>query len=469
MLGDRFSICIGDECPGASVCAHLQGCGWGGRVSANKEFFARRRAAAAFKHAILDRYPLVFAVKAGSVVAGGRVMFLDGYAGPGPYDDGTAGSPLLFVQAAKRSGKRNVLGVFVERDPQRFEQLKAALDDADRANAVRRRVVQGDLGSELGRLLPVANGAALFVFLDPFGTALDAEQLVGMLRERRRNGPTEVLLHFSVLTIARIGAILRSARGRRLTDADRKTIQRADAFLGGDWWHDAFAALADKKVQRNAGVLDEDAALTATDVAMSVAESFCRKVRSETGYRPVLMPVRPEPGKAPKYVLVLFTRNDHGIWYFADTLGHAGRQWQAAVLEERARADAEKIAARFTDQECLFGAEAVLSPPFAFDQKEYDADNRERWVSTITANLHHLLVQRSSIRLVDHVRELYGDVLGQAREMHVRAAVKALHASKTVADPGTGDDFWHRTVQINVPNQRAASINDELSRRRRSG
>lgn len=53
-----------------------------------------------FKHGILSRYPVVFAAKTGSASPGNRVVFLDGYAGRGEYDDGQPGSPLPLSRAA---------------------------------------------------------------------------------------------------------------------------------------------------------------------------------------------------------------------------------------------------------------------------------------------------------------------------------------------------------------------------------
>lgn len=215
-------------------------------MSANESFFVRRKAAAAFKHGILSVYPPLFAAKAGSVVEGGRVVFLDGYAGQGRYDDGTPGSPLLFVRAARANPQRAVTGIFVERDPQRFASLCQVLDRADPDGSVRRIVREGDLGALLPELLPTAaGGAALFAFLDPFGTALDVGQLRAGLLRRPGRAPTEVLLHFSVLTIARMGGILNAShsRGGGLSIPERKTVARADAFLGGDWWHAEFDAL----------------------------------------------------------------------------------------------------------------------------------------------------------------------------------------------------------------------------------
>jgi len=172
------------------------------------------------------------------------VVFLDGYAGQGRYDDGTPGSPLLFVRAARANPQRAVTGIFVERDPQRFASLCRVLDRADPDGSVSRIVREGDLGALLPELLPTAGGAALFAFLDPFGTALDLGQLRAGLLRRPGRAPTEVLLHFSVLTIARMGGILNASHSRGgLSIPERKTVARADAFLGGDWWHSEFDAL----------------------------------------------------------------------------------------------------------------------------------------------------------------------------------------------------------------------------------
>ena len=447
-------------------------------MSANESFFVRRKAAAAFKHGILSIYPPLFAGKAGSVT-GGRVVFLDGYAGQGRYDDGTPGSPLLFVQAARANPRREVTGIFVEQDPARCASLRRVLDETDPTGAVARIVREGDLGTLLPELLPTTAGAALFAFLDPFGTALNLDRLRGDLLRRPSRAPTEVLLHFSVSTIARMGGILNAARARGgLSIPERKTVARADAFLGGDWWRAEFDALRDvipataadgtswidldfdlfdlDNAEQAAGT-DISAMLTATDVAMRVARRFCENLGRQTGYRTVAMPVRPEQGRAPKYILVLFTKNDHGVWYFADALGRAGRYWQQALHEERARSSAAKIAARLDEDLGLFELDDFTPAPAApFDADQYERDNRDRWETTITANLHRLLATHGGLRLVDHVDEVYGDVLGQAWERHVRAAVKRLHKIGLILDDGT-KDFWRRHIPVHIPRQRPAS------------
>ena len=279
-------------------------------MPANSKFFACPQPAAAFKHGLLSRYPVVFASKAGSVTSG-RVVFLDGYAGPGRYDDGSSGSPLLFVRAAAQQSQRRVTAIFVEQHPDRCARLCDVLAEAGLAG-VDYRVIEGDLGAHLPQLLPATAGCALFAFLDPFGTALDRERLRSGLLGRTGRAPTEVLLNFSISTVARIGGLLRVARrdGRGLEERDRKTVANVDRFLGGTWWQESFRA-----------VTGEDDLAAATDVALDVADRYCKSLAAETGFRSVSMPVRPAPMQAPKYVLVLFTRHPEGVWEFASALG----------------------------------------------------------------------------------------------------------------------------------------------------
>ena len=62
-------------------------------MTSNEGFFARKQAAAVLKHGILSRYPTIFASMAGSGEP--EVVLYDAYAGPGKYEDGSPGSPLL--------------------------------------------------------------------------------------------------------------------------------------------------------------------------------------------------------------------------------------------------------------------------------------------------------------------------------------------------------------------------------------
>lgn len=59
-----------------------------GAEERRQKLFETRRAAAMLKHAILGRYLVPFAAKAGYSTDHHRVVIIDGYAGAGRYEDG---------------------------------------------------------------------------------------------------------------------------------------------------------------------------------------------------------------------------------------------------------------------------------------------------------------------------------------------------------------------------------------------
>jgi hypothetical protein len=147
-------------------------------------------------------------------------------------------------------------------------------------------------------------------------------------------------------------------------------------------------------------------------------------------------------------VLVLFTRHPDGIWEFASSLGGAGCDWQQA-LHEAEQARLRKASAR-NDTESLFenvGAEL-------FDAKRYERDRRDGWASHIAGNICQLLDRHGDFRIIDRTVEVYGSVLGQAWERHVRQAVKELHRTGVVGIDGRYDFYRCPLVPLSVPGQR---------------
>ncbi|MET7460413.1 three-Cys-motif partner protein TcmP [Nonomuraea sp. NPDC005501] len=392
-------------------------------MTANDDFFRERQAAAVFKHGILKRYPVVFASKAGSRVPDRRVVFVDGYAGRGRYEDGSPGSPLLLAQgAASVSDFRNVTGIFVERDAQNYDNLERVLAEQG-GQGMPYLLYKGDLGSHVPVILDKAKGSALLAFLDPFGTALDSVELQKILT-RGGPSPTEVLLHFSVSAVSRLGPVVRKLRveKRAPSDDERKKIARLDRFLGGTWWQPHFAELQHEDLG------------AATKVALSVADNYRDNVRRATGFQSVSIQVRMKPDNLPKYILVLFTRSPEGIWQFADALGKAGLEWHEAWRSEIVLRDIRKNAA--VGQDSLFGDECETS---AFDRKAYLKAEEPKWVAAIERNILDLLGEYSSFKIIDHVDRVYGTTLGSAWIPHLRKAVKGLYAQREITVSGVGD------------------------------
>lgn len=109
-------------------------------------FFDKEQAAAVLKHGLLRRYPRVFASKTGSTSTGNRVVYLDGYAGPGVYADGASGSPMLVARTSGALDKiRNLHCIYVERNPAYCRQLEAHLARQTWRSASASRRIRGPL------------------------------------------------------------------------------------------------------------------------------------------------------------------------------------------------------------------------------------------------------------------------------------------------------------------------------------
>lgn len=135
------------------------------------------------KHRILRAYldgwfPILASIKKAK-----RVLFLDGFAGPGEYSNGEEGSPAIAMRAAFEHQSRFVVPVrlvFIEADPARHKHLCSVIESRRESLASARNVIEvmdpicGDCTEELGKTLSRYEqrnqefGPAL-VFLDQFG------------------------------------------------------------------------------------------------------------------------------------------------------------------------------------------------------------------------------------------------------------------------------------------------------------
>lgn len=405
-------------------------------MTSNDEFFRSQDTPAVLKHGILSRYAPVFASAAGSKSS--RVVLLDGYAGPGRYEDNSPGSPmLLMTSAAQVASFRAVECIFVERDPAHFAVLQSVIKD-HRTTGVTCSTYKGELGAHLATILNHSSTAALFAFLDPFGTALSYEELTKGLLNRPKFPPTEVLLNFSMNAIRRIGGLLPKDGGdaNAATGADRKTIQRLDRFLGGEWWH-PIAVEAD------------DTSDSATSGTEKIVGAYCEKVRADTAFGSFRFPVRKRPNHKPDYYLVLFSRHPYANLKFNEALSKSNVEWQNAWRKKENSKAVDKIErARQRERDAginqLFDDETT-SFAVAIEPPYNEIEESVQWIKAIEENLRSLLDQGLPFRPIDELSNVYGGTLGVAREMYVRTALKNLHAKHLCDDDGIGD-FWHRLI-----------------------
>lgn len=154
------------------------------------------------KHEILRRY-----LEAWTAILGGSgfktIAYVDGFAGPGVYEDGEEGSPLIALKAAlaqKDHISAELRFLFIEKDQDRADHLEECIKALSLPASFRWRVVGGTAFEDgfrkhllqpfrdAGRELPPT-----FAFIDPFGWKGVPLQLIG---EILRTPRCEILFNF---------------------------------------------------------------------------------------------------------------------------------------------------------------------------------------------------------------------------------------------------------------------------------
>lgn len=155
------------------------------------------------KHEILENYLKAwFPILA---TTSGRIIYLDGFAGPGIYEGGEEGSPLIALRTAiehilKPRFKAEIRFVFIERDPGRVSVLRTVLDERFRElpSNISYEILDREFAPTLSSVLDnIENmGAKLaptFAFLDPFGFSGLPMDIIGRMLNYDR---CEVLITF---------------------------------------------------------------------------------------------------------------------------------------------------------------------------------------------------------------------------------------------------------------------------------
>jgi three-Cys-motif partner protein len=129
------------------------------------------------KHAVLREYLNAWLPILGRT--NGRVVFIDGFAGPGEYTGGEMGSPLIAMDAfhthVARERMRDVRFLFIEERPDRADHLRGLLERQYLPSGEQRWAVEcGECAPTINRLLDDLDVdgdklAPSLVMLDPFG------------------------------------------------------------------------------------------------------------------------------------------------------------------------------------------------------------------------------------------------------------------------------------------------------------
>lgn len=158
------------------------------------------------KHQILQKYleawfPIITSYQ-------GRVIFIDGFSGPGRYTGGEVGSPIIALNVARNHRSKlmgEIIFWFIDEREDRISHLDTELEDIDIPDNFKTRTSCGQFCDELGELLDILESgekhiAPTFAFVDPFGFSGLPFALIRRLLE---NPSCEVFINFMVESINR--------------------------------------------------------------------------------------------------------------------------------------------------------------------------------------------------------------------------------------------------------------------------
>jgi three-Cys-motif partner protein len=364
-------------------------------------FFSEPQGAAILKHGILKRYLPVFANKTGSTA--GEVVYLDCYAGPGLYDDGSVGSPALALATADAlssyRGRASLHGHLIERK----HESVASLRDLLAAKHARWNVHEGRAEDLVPVILAGLDAnAPVFAFIDPFGLPIPFEMVVDIMKRGggwtggglRRGAPTEVLMNFSTSGINRVGGQL-TATGTdpRWLKARDTMVDRMNRALGGDWWQEVWRRGDDDRVAR-------------------IRSEYARRMRKAAGGRWATfdIDVADEWQGPAAYHLLLFTQHEDGVWAFHEALSCAQEEYRDYCHRTQGMLDFEPL-----------------------------VDREAKWVNHIEHNIAEILKKNTEFQPVYRLQQVFGDAFGEARQKHLRKALKNLHRSGVISTDSKGE------------------------------
>jgi len=296
----------------------------------------------------------------------GRVLYLDGFAGPGIYEDGEPGSPIIALETLMTHGGVDLQGdtefvfLFMEEDEERCSLLAEKVDNLFDKFGVRPPKVVVEIENTrfedgVKEILGQLDGkeiAPTFAFVDPFGwSGAPMDVMADLMRPR-----CELLFTF-----------IYDQTSRFISIDNEKVIQQLEGLFGSD----DFKKAVD---------------LTGTDRKEKLLELLTFQLRNQIGFEFVnSFEMINSKGRTP-YFLVHATYHQKGAEKIKDVL------WGLDPTGEF------RYSSRLAGQEVLFAEKAEVDPLIQAMQNEFGNQ-------TVTIADVELFVIRDTPYRKSHVRE----------------------------------------------------------------
>jgi three-Cys-motif partner protein len=250
------------------------------------------------------------------------ILYVDGFAGKGKFEDGKNGSPLTALECLSTSISNFRGNHSIPMINMKFIELNHANDliaNLPNEHTSRCEVIAGKFEDKIVPVLEdaakVSNSQNVFLYIDPYGVkALDAA-LFDVLPDIFSTA--EVLINLNSWGFLRMAFAIKKTDFRESADellkdleeydsSTARTTEEINAIAGGDYWQD----IVDRYIS---GLIDGYEA--------EKEFSYKYKLRLRKKYNYVLdMPIRLKQGQHPKYRMVYATNHPDGCILMADNI-----------------------------------------------------------------------------------------------------------------------------------------------------
>ena len=143
-----------------------------------------------------------------------RIVFIDGFAGPGCYRGGEPGSPIIALDSVVQHiqsgtlGQTEVVCIFIEERKDRADHLLKLINERENSTSLRTSVLEGTFGDHVTDMLDYIDEQNLrlapsFVMIDPFGVK---DSSMALIERIMSNPKSECFISFMYEPIRRFHA-----------------------------------------------------------------------------------------------------------------------------------------------------------------------------------------------------------------------------------------------------------------------
>lgn len=267
------------------------------------DFFEGKRPWSVIKDEVLSSYLPVYLAKVNSLRR--QILIVDGFAGPGVFEDGSIGSPLIICASAEKYAKGNFQAFFINERRDHHEKLVSVL--------THRKWLGPSVTPILGNtieILPLLQRAirahTIFLYLDPFGPTGSPFSLLEPFLTRDQRYSTEIVLMMHMPIVHRLAARNAVQQGREHEPLIQQYHSIMTQVFGGDYWKSIMF----------------DRTLVREDREIQLISAYEKKLAR---YLPYVgsCPVRSSAQERIKYFIVFASRHPDAMLLMNDAMAQA--------------------------------------------------------------------------------------------------------------------------------------------------